>query len=75
MPHISVKLWPGKSESQKKELAEKLVETARSVIGYGEESFSVTIEDIDPNDWKEKVFSPDIISKKDKLYKAPGYKM
>jgi 4-oxalocrotonate tautomerase len=75
MPHIIVKLWKGKSESQKKKLADELTKTAMSVIGYGEESFSVAIEDIEPNEWKEKVYQPDIIKQKEKLYKEPGYKM
>jgi 4-oxalocrotonate tautomerase len=75
MPHIIVKLWKGKSEAQKKKLAEELTQTAMSVIGSGEESFSVAIEDIDPNDWKENVYLPDILGQKEKLYKQPGYKM
>lgn len=75
MPHIIVKLWKGKTEAQKKKLAEELTKTAMSVIGYGEESFSVAVEDIEPNEWKEKVYQPDIIRQKEKLYKEPGYKM
>lgn len=75
MPHIVVKLWTGKSEVQKKKLADELTKTAMSVIGYGEESFSVVIEDIAPSEWKEKVYQPDIIKQKEKLYKEPGYKM
>jgi 4-oxalocrotonate tautomerase len=70
MPHIIVKLWKGKSEAQKKKLAEELTQTAMSVIGYGVESFSVAIEDIDPNDWKENVYKPYILG-----HKQPGYKM
>jgi 4-oxalocrotonate tautomerase len=75
MPHIIVKLWKGKSEAQKKKLAEELTQTAMSVIGSGKESFSVAIEDIDPNDWKENVYKPFILGQKEKLYKQPGYKM
>lgn len=75
MPHIIVKLWKGKTEEQKKKLAEELTKTAMSVIGYGEESFSVSIKDIDPKDWGEKVYHPHIIEQKEKLYKQPGYKM
>jgi 4-oxalocrotonate tautomerase len=75
MPHIIVKLWTGKSEAQKKKLAEELTKTAMSVIGYGEESFSVAIEDIDPQDWAAKVYQPDIVGQKENLYKQPGYKM
>ena len=56
-------------------MAEELTKTAMSVIGYGEESFSVAIEDIEPKDWADKVYYPDIMRQKEKLYKKPGYKM
>ncbi|MCB0374370.1 MAG: tautomerase family protein [Lewinellaceae bacterium] len=75
MPHIIVKLWPGKSESQKKKLAEALVTAVQSVIGYGEESFSVAIEEVEAKDWAEKVYRPDIVAQQEKLYKEPGYRM
>lgn len=75
MPHITVKLWKGKTETQKRKLAEELTKTAMSVIGYSEESFSVAIIDIEPDDWKEKVYEPDVIGQKENLYKEPGYKM
>ncbi|SDZ76209.1 4-oxalocrotonate tautomerase [Arachidicoccus rhizosphaerae] len=75
MPHIQVKLWKGKTQLQKKKLAGALVKAAISIIGYGEASFSVTIEDIEPSLWKEKVYLPDILAKSDILYKEPGYKM
>ncbi|MBO9683291.1 MAG: tautomerase family protein [Flavisolibacter sp.] len=75
MPHIIVKLWKGKSEAQKKKLADELVKTAMSVIGYEAGSFSVAIEEVEPNEWKGKVYEPDIIQKSETLYKNPGYKM
>jgi 4-oxalocrotonate tautomerase len=33
----------------------------------------VTIEDIEPNDWVEQVYKPDIIRMSDTLYRKPGY--
>ncbi len=75
MPHIIIKLWKGKTEEQKKKLAEELTKTAMSVIGYDENSFSVAIEDVDPKDWAEKVYQPDIMGQKQNLYKQPGYTM
>jgi 4-oxalocrotonate tautomerase len=75
MPHIIVKLWPGKSEKQKALLAERIVKDGTDVLGYGDESFSVAIEEIEPDDWAEKVYKPDIIEKRDTLYKKPGYKV
>lgn len=39
MPHVSVKLWPGRSEQTKQRLADAIVEDVVNIIGCGEESF------------------------------------
>jgi len=75
MPHVVVKLWPGKSEQQKTRLADKIAKDVMDVLNYGEESVSVGFEEISSKDWKEKVYKPDITDKWDKLYKKPGYEM
>jgi 4-oxalocrotonate tautomerase len=75
MPHVIVKLWPGKSDQQKARLAEKIAKDIIDVLNYGEESVSVGFEEIKSQDWKEKVYKPDIQDKWDKLYKKPGYEM
>ena len=75
MPHIIVKLWPGKSEPQKTQLAEAITRDVVEIFQYGEESISVAMEEIKPRDWAEKVYKPDIISKSKQLYKKPGYTM
>ena len=43
------------------------------VLGYGEESVSVAMEEVEPQDWAEKVYKPDIVNKSEQLYKKPGY--
>ena len=73
MPHLIVKLWPGKSERQKARLSEAIVKDVVSVLNYGEESVSVAIEEVKPEDWAEKVYKPDIQNKWGGLYKKPGY--
>ena len=73
MPHVVVKLWPGKSEQRKTRLAEEIVKDVMAVLHYGEESVSLAIEEVKPEDWTEKVYKPDIQKKWDKLYKRPGY--
>jgi len=73
MPHIIVKLWPGKSEAQKKELAERITKDVMSVLKYGEESVSVAMEEVSSREWMKKVYKPDIQEKWDTLYKEPGY--
>jgi 4-oxalocrotonate tautomerase len=75
MPHVIVKLWPGKSEQQKARLAEKIAKDVMDVLDYGEESVSVAIEEVEPQDWAEQVYKPDIVNKPEKIYKKPGYTM
>jgi 4-oxalocrotonate tautomerase len=41
--------------------------------GVGDEAVSVSIEEIGPSDWMEKVYQPDILNGPGKLYKKPGY--
>jgi hypothetical protein len=31
------------------------------------------MEEVKPDDWLDKVYEPDIQSKRDKVYKGPGY--
>ena len=73
MPHVIVKLWPGKSEKQKARLAEAITKDVMDVLGYGQESVSVAMEEIEPQNWAEQVYKPDIESRPEQLYKKPGY--
>lgn len=75
MPHVSVKMYPGRSEKEKTELAEAIVQDVMDIIGAGRNSISVAIEEISPQEWKAKVYEPEIIKKADKLYIKPGYSM
>src|SRR2546430_3076355 len=75
MPHVIVKLWPGKSEQQKRRLAEAITQDVMKVLNYGDESVSVAFEEVSAADWAEKVYKPDIVETSAKLYKKPGYTM
>jgi 4-oxalocrotonate tautomerase len=73
MPHVIVKLWPGKSDDQKRRLTDAIVRDVTSVLNYGEESVSVAFEEVPASDWKAKVYEPDIAGRWDRLTKEPGY--
>jgi 4-oxalocrotonate tautomerase len=75
MPHVIVKLWPGKSEKQKVRPAQKITKDVTDVLHYGEESVSVAFEEVEPGDWAAKVYQPDIVSNAANLCKKPGYTM
>jgi 4-oxalocrotonate tautomerase len=73
MPHIIVKLWPGKSRQQKQHLADEITRSVTSVLGYGDESVSVGFEEVSAGEWMDKVYEPDIVAKQGSLFKRPGY--
>lgn len=73
MPHVVVKLYPGRSEQVKKQLAEAIVNDVVEIAKCGVKSVSVSIEEIEPPDWPEKVYRPEILEKPHTLYKKPGY--
>jgi 4-oxalocrotonate tautomerase len=73
MPHVIVKLLSGKSEKQKTKLAEEITNAVMTTLNYGEDSVSVAMEEIEPQDWTKKVYKPDILAKPATLYKKPGY--
>jgi len=73
MPHIIVKLWPGKSEKQKQRLADAITKDVMEILHYGEESISVAMQEVKPQDWAEQVYRPEIESNIERLYKKPGY--
>lgn len=55
MPHIDVKMFPGRSEEIKKNLAEKLRETAAKELGVDEAVLSVSVGDVEKENWNKEV--------------------
>jgi len=52
------------------------IEIAKDVVTIAicdEKSVSVSFEEIAKEDWAQKVYRPDILNKKENLYKEPGY--
>ena len=73
MPHVAIKLFPGKTEEQKTKLAEEIRQSLLTVFKSSDASISIAFEECDPKDWLETVYKPEIEAKQDKLYKKPGY--
>ena len=73
MPHVIVKLLPGRSEEQKQRLTEAIVKDVMEIAVCEEKTVSVAFEEVDQSDWAEKVYRPDILEKEALLYKKPGY--
>jgi 4-oxalocrotonate tautomerase len=73
MPHVIIKLQSGRSEQQKAKLADLVTQAIMTGAQCAEQSVSVSIEDVEPADWTEKVYKSDIIGQAARLYKKPGY--
>lgn len=73
MPHISIKCYPGRTEEQKKFLAERITKDIVDIFGTQERSVSVSIQDVPPEEWDVEVWDKEIEPQRDYLYKKPGY--
>ncbi len=73
MPHVIVKLWPGKTDEQKARLADAIAREVVAQLGSSEASVSVAFEDVAQADWKEQVWQPDIAAHPERLFRKPGY--
>ena len=58
MPHVIVKLWPGKSEQQKERLADAITKDIMEILNYGEKSISVAMQEVKPQDWAKRCTDP-----------------
>ncbi len=65
----------GRDEKIKKNLAEKLAEVASRELGREIEHFSVFIEDVPQDEWKEKVYDKVADSSNKNVFVKPGYTM
>lgn len=73
MPHVIVKLWPGKSDAQKRDLSAAIVRDVTSILNYGDDAVSVGFEEVQPDAWTAQVYEPDIQGRWNTLTKQPGY--
>ncbi|WP_285656183.1 tautomerase family protein [Allomuricauda sp. NBRC 101325] len=75
MPHFQINLLEGKSEEQKKELVAEVIKAAQKVVGMGDDSYSVSLEEFSAEEWKNEVYPNKIMANEDILVKKPGYTM
>lgn len=74
MPHIIVKLYPGRSEEQKINLVKDVTTAVSKNLNLDESTISVAIEEVPKEKWAKEVYKKDIIDNHEKLYKEPGYR-
>lgn len=72
MPHIVVKLWPGRDDEIKANLAIKITNAVVEELKVDIGDVSVAFEEIDRSDWGEQVYKKEIKDKPN-IYVKPNY--
>jgi 4-oxalocrotonate tautomerase len=73
MPHVVVKVRTGYAQAKKARLADALSKALVETLDCPKFDVSVGIEDIEPDDWAEHVYRPDILGRPETIYLQPGY--
>ncbi len=71
MPHINIKAYAGRTEEQKKKLAEKIKQDVVEIYGCSEGAVSVLIEDMTADEFK-KAYEQDTKGREDLLLIKPS---
>ena len=72
MPHISVKMIEGRTEEQKKALADALEKALSETLGCSTQWVTLSIEDYNGKQWQE-VFKKEVTDNEKNLYKKTQY--
>mgnify|MGYP000064983695 CR=1 FL=1 len=71
MPHIVVNVWPGRSDEEKKTLANRIALDVADTFEMDTEYVSVSFEEVPEAEW-DAFCKREIEDKPDGVYKRPG---
>ncbi len=72
MPHIVVKLWPGRNDDIKINLAKKIADAVAEELKVDIGDVSVAFEEVSSSDWGEQVYKKEIKDNSN-VYLKPSY--
>lgn len=73
MPYIAIKSFP-KDQATKEALADKINEVFLELWGCPPEAISISLEDVLPGDWEEKIVKPEMEPHMDNMMILAGKK-
>lgn len=73
MPYIAIKSFP-KDQATKEAVVERINEVLLELWGCPQEAITISIEEVAPADWQEKVVKPEIEPKKENMMILSGQK-
>lgn len=72
MPHVIVKLWPGRDDEIKQKLAERIAIDVAGGLQVDINDVSVAFEEVEQSDWGELVYKKEIKGNPN-IYVKPEY--
>ncbi|XMN08778.1 tautomerase family protein [Streptomyces griseobrunneus] len=74
MPHVHIQHFTRTfTEAEKADLVDALTEAVTRVFGTGPDAVSIAVEPVEPSEWTERVYRPQIEAHSHLLWKRPGY--
>lgn len=73
MPHVTVKLWPGRTDEMKRNLAEKIAKDVAEGLCVELGDVSVAFEEVAREDWGKQVYEKEIRDNMENIYVKPDY--
>jgi len=74
VPHINIKHYPVPLDDERRAALVAALTTAVSDgLGCAENVISIALEPVDPAEWQERVYQPEIVQRAALLCKRPDY--
>jgi|LSQX01.3.fsa_nt_gb 4-oxalocrotonate tautomerase len=73
MPHVVVKLWPGRNDETKFGLAKKIAQDVADGLKVDIGDVSVAFEEVEKSDWEEMIYKKEIKDNMENIYFKPNY--
>lgn len=70
MPHVIVKLWPGRNDQQKRVIADRVIQAIVESAGVAPTTVTVGIEEVPRERWQEEVHVPEVDRKGSSIYRS-----
>ena len=75
MPHIKIQMYPGRDQETIEQLSQSLCECVCNVLQAKPDSVSVSLEQIEPENWYDKVVKKELLEDESAVLKWPGYEI
>ncbi|KDN83893.1 tautomerase family protein [Kitasatospora cheerisanensis] len=74
MPHVNIKHFPTPVDAeQSARLVAAITAALQENLGCTEDAVSIALEPVDPDQWNERVYQPEIVQRAELLHKQPNY--